>query len=328
MSVAVIEALGVYAPERVVHNDDLAQSLDTSDAWIRTRTGIVERHYAAPGQASGDLAIEAAQRALKTAAAADVDAVVVSTTTPDRPVPATAPRVAARLGLAGVTAFDVNGACSGFVYGLATSAGLLATGVATRVLLIGAEVLTAITDFSDRNTAVLFGDGAGAVVLRAGDADELGAVGPFDLGADGDLLELLHVPAGGSARPASEETLGAHAHYIHMDGREIYRQATHHMVASCQRVLERAGLDVTAVDRLVGHQANARILEAVANRLGVPEERCVVNIQRYGNTSSASLPLALAEADISPGEQVLLTSFGAGLTWASALVRWGGRTEQ
>ncbi|HVM15837.1 MAG TPA: beta-ketoacyl-ACP synthase III [Egibacteraceae bacterium] len=320
---AVIEGIGTSVPPRVVTNEEMAAHLDTTDEWVRTRTGIEQRHVADPDTATADLAVEAGARALKSAGGGDVDTVIVATTTPDRLCPSTGPEVAARLGLPKVAAFDVDGACAGFVYGLATAAGLLAAEAAERVLLIGAETMTRMVDPNDRTTAVLFGDGAGAVVLRpATSDDEPGAVGPFDLGSDGDLAELLAVPAGGSRRPADADTFSAGDHYLKMDGREVYRQACRRMVESSRAVLDRAGVTVDDVDRLVGHQANARILDAVANGLGVPEERRVVNVARYGNTSAASIPLALADLELTPGQLVLLTAFGAGLSWGSTLVLW------
>lgn len=320
MGAAVVEGLGVYAPPTVVTNDDLAAHLDTSDEWIRTRTGIRERRLADPGDATGDLAVEAGARALKSAGVEQVDAVVLGTTTPDRTCPATAPEIASRLDLIDVAAFDVSAACSSFVYGLATGAGLIAAGIGERVLVIGAETLYRFMDPGDRTTAVLFGDGAGAVVLRAGDPDEPGALGPFDLGSDGSLADLLTIDAGGSrlwGREATQEQ-----RYLRMDGREVYRHAVARMVSSTHNVLERAGWDVADVDRVVGHQANARILEAVAKRLGVPPERNHVNVDRYGNTSAASIPLALADAGLRPGDKVLLTAFGAGFTWGSTALVW------
>lgn len=323
MSRAVIEGLGTCVPPRAVTNDELAQHLDTTDEWVRTRTGIAQRYIAEPGTGTADLAVEAGARALKSAGGGDIDMVIVATTTPDRLCPTTAPEVAARLGLPQVAAFDVHGACAGFIYGLATGVGLLAAGAAQRVLMIGAETMSRMVDWDDRGTAVLFGDGAGAVVLRAATGpDEPGTVGPFDLGSDGDLSDLLEVAAGGSRRPADAESVAEGAHFLRMDGREVYRQAVHRMVQSSNAVLERAGLTVDDIDRLVGHQANARILDAVADRLGVAADRRVVNVARYGNTSSASIPLALADLDLEPGQKVLLTAFGAGLSWGSTLLTW------
>jgi 3-oxoacyl-[acyl-carrier-protein] synthase III len=318
---AVLEALGTAVPTAAVTNHDFAARLDTSDEWIRTRTGIVERRIAEPAVATSDLAVEAGGRALK-GARGEVSAVVLATTTPDRLVPSTAPEVASRLALSRVLAFDVNGACSGFVYALAVGAGLLDAGLAERVLVIGADTLSRLIDPTDRDTAVLFGDGAGAVVLRRGEPDEPGAIGPFDLGSDGDLAGLLEVPAGGSRRPTDADVIAERAQYLRMDGREVYRQAVVGMAASCRRVLDSAGLTVADMDWLVGHQANARILEGTAARLGLDADRCVINLDRYGNTVAASIPLALADTPAAVGDRVLLTAFGAGLTWGSALLTW------
>jgi 3-oxoacyl-[acyl-carrier-protein] synthase-3 len=319
---AIVEGLGVHVPPRVVTNQELSRRLDTSDEWIRTRTGIAERRFADPGTSTADLATEAGSRALKSAGGGDVDAVIVATMTPDRICPATAPEVAARLGLPHVAAFDVSAVCTGFVYALANATGLIAAGIAGRVLVIGAEVMSAVLDPHDRSTSVIFADGAGALVLRAGDADEPGAVGPFDLGSDGEGADLIQIPAGGSRLPTGRDQPARDQHYFKMDGREVYRHAIPRMVASSRKVLAKAGLEVADVDRLVGHQANARILNAVGERLGVPPERCTVNIDRYGNTSGATIPLALADAGLTTGDRVLITAFGGGLTWGSALLTW------
>lgn len=319
---AVLTGLGAHVPPRVVTNDEIAAGLDTSDEWIRTRTGIAQRHVATADVSTGDLAVEAGARALKSAGAADVGAVVVATTTPDHSCPATAPQVAARLGLGPIPAFDIGAVCAGFVYGLASASGLIAAGVADRVLVIGAEVMTRMVDPSERSTAVLFGDGAGAVVLERGAADAPGAVGPFDLGSDGDGLDMLVIPSSGSRRPVDPTALADGSNYLFMDGKEVYRQAVRRMSESSRAVLDRAGHTVDDVDWFVGHQANARILGAVADRLEMPEDRRFSNVARYGNTSAASIPLALADAPLAPGDLVLLTAFGAGLSWGSTLLRW------
>ncbi len=319
---AVLRGLGTAVPAHAVTNDELAQQLDTNDEWIRTRTGIAQRYVADSEIATSDLAVEAGAAALKSADSASVGAVVVATSTPDYSLPATAPLVAARLDLGTVPAFDVGAVCSGFVYALASGAGMIAAGIAETVLVIGAEIMSRIVDPSDRGTAVLFGDGAGAVVLSAGEAGEPGAVGPFDLGSDGARADLLIVPAGGSRRRVDNQVLDERADCLTMDGREVYRQAVRRMVESSRVVLARAGLDVAEVDRFVGHQANARILDAVAKRLGITEERRVSNVERYGNTSAASIPLALADAGLQPGETVLLTAFGAGMSWGSTVLVW------
>jgi len=322
---ALIQGLGISVPARVLGNDELAVRCGTTDEWIRSRTGIAERRVAEPGIGTSDLAVEAGAKALKSSGHGVADAVIVATMTPDRLCPATAPEVAARLGLPSGLAFDLNAACSGFVYGLAVASGMLAGGLAERVLLIGADLMTRVVDPADRNTSVLFGDGAGAVVLAPGDPDEPGALGPFDLGGDGELADLLHIPAGGSRRPAEEGTVATGAHFLHMEGKEVYRQAVTGMTASCQRVLAKARFATSDVDHLVAHQANARILAAVADRLDIPVDRRVCNVDRYGNTTGASIPLALADlqaASPRPGALVLLTAFGAGLSWGSALLRW------
>jgi 3-oxoacyl-[acyl-carrier-protein] synthase-3 len=319
---AVVEGLGVWAPPRVVTNDELAARMDTSDEWIRTRTGIVQRHSAEAGTATVDLAVEAGARALKSAGGGDVGAVVVATTTPDRLCPATAPEVAARLGVGHVAAFDVGAVCTGFVYALAAAAGLIAARVAERIVVIGAETITPFLNPDDRGSAVIFGDGAGALVLRAGTPDEPGALGPFDLGSDGEQSHLIAVPAGGSRRPPHAGVAATADHYLQMDGREVYRNAIPRMVTSSQAVLAAAGWDVADVDKFVGHQANVRILDAVADRLGIAADKRVVNIHRYGNTAAASIPLALADADLRCGDRVLLTAFGGGLTWGSTLLTW------
>ena len=323
-----IRGLGAYLPAQVVTNDDLAERLDTSDEWIRTRTGIRERHYAAPDEATSDLAVAAARAALADAGmtADDIDVIIVATTTPDHPVPATAPIVAARLGLT-CSAFDLNAACSGFVYGLQVGAGIAASG--STVLLIGAETLTRYVDPDDRSIAVLFGDGAGAVILQR----ESGAsMGPFDLGTDGSEVEILWMRAGGSREPFDPIAHAEASSRMSMRGGDVYRHAVTRMTSSSQAVLEAAGITITDVDLLVGHQANQRILEAVGQRLGVPEGRSHVTVDRHGNTSAASIPLALEDARrngvLRPGARLLLTAFGGGLTWGSCLLTWSGSVTE
>ncbi|MGW1596871.1 beta-ketoacyl-ACP synthase III [Streptomyces sp. NPDC002343] len=327
---AVLCGLAGWVPPRVVTNDELAERLDTDDTWIRKRTGIRRRHVAGPGQATSDLAVEAGWRALRSAGTEAVDTVIVTTTTPDRPCPATAPVVATRLGLAGAAAFDVGAVCTGFVYGLATASGLIASGVAERVLLIGADTYSTIVDPLDRSNAIIFGDGAGAVVLRAGHAAEPGAVGHFDLGSDGAREDLITVAAGGSRRRSTGgEPTRAEQHFS-MRGKEVYRHAVSRMAASARTALSAAGRTIDDVDHFVPHQANLRILHSVADDLGLPRERCVANVGTRGNTGAASLPLALADAmagkRIRPGDRLLLTAFGGGLTWGSCLLTWPGLT--
>ncbi|MBP2055144.1 3-oxoacyl-[acyl-carrier-protein] synthase-3 [Streptomyces griseochromogenes] len=307
-------------------NEELARRLDTSDEWIRTRTGISRRHVVNPGVSTSELAVRAGQRALRSSGRPDADALVLATTTPDRPCPATAPEVASRLGLTGIAAFDVAAVCTGFVYALAAGTGLISSGIARRVLVIGADAFTTILDPQDRTTTAIFGDGAGAVVLRAGAPQEPGAIGPFDLGSDGDLADLVAVAAGGSRQRSSKGPTAEADHYFRMDGKAVFRQAVLRMAESSQRVLEQSGWRIEDVDRFVAHQANARILASVAARLELDERRLVRNIDRVGNTAAGSVPLALADAVadgfIRPGHRVLLSAFGGGLTWGSTVLQW------
>jgi 3-oxoacyl-[acyl-carrier-protein] synthase III len=318
-----IAGLGTYLPTKVLTNDDLAEVLDTSDEWIRTRTGIRQRHVVADDQATSDLAIAAGKSALADAGLGieDVTAIIVATTTPDHPVPGTAPIVAAGLGTE-VTAFDLNAACTGFIYGLRIGGAMAATGD-TAVLVIGAESLTRIVDPEDRATRVLFGDGAGAVVLVP---DDGAALGPFELGADGREPSMLWTPAGGTRTPASAAVLEARTNYLAMRGGDVYRNAVARMAGAAHTVLDRAGLGVDDVDLFVGHQANIRIIEAVGKRLGMPGERTHITVDQHANTSAASVPLALADARdtgrLEPGATVLLAGFGAGLTWGACLLTW------
>jgi 3-oxoacyl-[acyl-carrier-protein] synthase-3 len=323
---AVLTGVGAYLPPDVVTNDDLSRRLETSDEWIRTRTGIASRHMVATGTATSDLAVEAGWRALKSAGTDRVDAVVLATTTPDQPCPATAPQVAARLGLGKVPAFDVSAVCSGFLYGLATASGLIAAGIAEQVLLIAADAFTTIIDPDDRTTAVIFADGAGAVVLRAGDPDEPGAIGPQLLGSDGELSELIQVPAGGSRQRNSGQPAAPGDQYFKMAGRDTYRHAVEQMTATATEAVQAAGWQLDQVDRFAAHQANARILGSVADRLGIAEERRLSNIEHVGNTGAASIPVLLAQAaadgSLLPGHRVLLTAFGGGLAWGSTTLVW------
>ena len=326
MRVPVLCGLGSWTPPDIVTNDQLALELDTSDEWIRSRTGVVRRHVASPGMATSELAVEAGQRALKSAGMDTVDAVIVATTTPDRPCPATAPEVASRLGLGTVPAFDISAVCTGFIYALANGAGLIAAGIADDILVIGAEVFTSILNPSDRTTRAIFGDGGGAVVLRAGSPDDLGAIGPFTLGSDGRGADLIMVPAGGSRLPYGEIGQDDPRMYFTMQGQAVYRRAVETMTQASSRVLELANWPLSTVDWLVCHQANRRILTAVAGRLGIPADRCLVDIDQVGNTAAASIPLALAHGAtagmLRPGDRVVLTGFGGGLTWGSTLLRW------
>jgi 3-oxoacyl-[acyl-carrier-protein] synthase-3 len=326
MTAAVLAGLGGWLPPRRVTNDELASYLDTSDEWIRERTGIGARHLVDPGASTGDMAAEAGARAMRAAGVHEVDAVVLATTTPDRLCPATAPEVAFRLGLTGVAAYDVAAVCTGFMYGLATAAGLIAGGNAGRVLLIGAETYSAIIDPKDRASAVIFGDGAAGVVLRAGSADEPGAIGPCDLGSDGGNSDLIEIPAGGARQRSSGEPALPEDSFFKMRGREVYRHAIERMSGSARAALDRAGWSTSDVQRFVPHQANARISAAVAERLEIDPRLVVGNIEHVGNTAAASIPLLLAEATadgrLRPGHRVLLAAFGGGLTWAATTLVW------
>jgi 3-oxoacyl-[acyl-carrier-protein] synthase-3 len=323
---ATIVGTGMYVPERVLTNADLERMVDTSDEWIRDRTGIRERHIAAADQSASDLAVIAAQRALDAAGLTpdDVDQIVLATTTPDRLVPSCACTVQAKLGARRAAAYDVFAACSGFIYAMSVARDAIATGTADTVLVIGVEVLSRITDYSDRNTCVLFGDGAGAVVLRPCAAGE--GVLSVSIHSDGELGELIEMPGGGSAMPASHASVDGRQHYLRMRGRELFKVAVRGMEESLLRALEIAQLDAGDLDLLIPHQANQRIIDATRERLGVPASKVVVNIDRYGNTSSASIPISLDEVvrsgRLKPGDRLGLVAFGGGATWGASVCRW------
>jgi 3-oxoacyl-[acyl-carrier-protein] synthase-3 len=324
---AAITGWGMAVPEHVVTNADLERRIDTSDEWIRTRTGIRERRVAAPGESTSTFAIPAARQAMERAGVApeQVDLVILCTCTPDRPFPATACTVQAALGIQRAGAFDLGAACSGFVYGLSVATNLIRSGAHRTVLLIAADIFTHYINWNDRNTCVLFGDGAGAVVLEATDRP----VGMLSsqLGAWGAGEDLMAVDAGGSRLPATPELIDEGRQYVYMNGREIFKHAVRGMGDSSLAVIAEAGLAPEQIDLVVPHQANVRIIEATAKRLDMSMERFFVNLDRYGNTSAASVPIALYEAAeqgrLRDGANVLLTSFGGGLTWASAVLRWG-----
>ncbi|TCO62292.1 beta-ketoacyl-ACP synthase III [Actinocrispum wychmicini] len=307
---AVVAGIGAVVPDRLVTNEMLAQRLDTSDEWIVSRTGIRQRYVAPPGCSTSDLAVGAAERAMQSAGVDDVGLVVLATTTPDRPCPGTAPVVASKLGLVDVPAYDVSAVCTGFIYALFSAAGALALGHTESALVIGADTFSTILDPADRTTSVIFGDGAGAVVLRRGHEDEPGALSGFHLGSDGALADLITVPD----------------KYFRMDGKPVFMHAVRRMTESSRTVLAQSGWTAQTVDRLVGHQANVRILQAVSEQLGIPEDRAVVNLDRVGNTAAASIPLAMADAakdgDLVAGHKVLLTAFGGGATWGAATLTW------
>jgi 3-oxoacyl-[acyl-carrier-protein] synthase-3 len=314
-----ITGLGCYVPDRVVTNDELAQHVDTSNEWIMERTGIRERRMAAPEQALSDLALPAAQAALADAGveAKDIDLLLVATVTADFAFPSTAALLANTLGAVDAAAYDLSAGCTGFMYGIAQAYGMLASGLAKRALVVGGDVLSKILDWNDRSTLVLFGDGAGAVVLEP--VPERGFLG-FELGADGGGGESLWLPGSGSRAFEDPEK------YVKMNGREVFKFATRVLVQSAEALLKQCGTSIDDVDVYVPHQANVRIIDHATRKLGVPSERVVVNVDRYGNTSSGSIPLALADAAadgrLSPGKLVLMTGMGAGLTWGSALIRW------
>jgi 3-oxoacyl-[acyl-carrier-protein] synthase III len=324
---AEIASVGIAVPPRVVTNHDLAKTLDTSDEWIVERTGIRERRIAGPEQTVAMLSREASERAMERAGvtAAELDSIVLGTASPDRLLPSTACDLQALLGATNAAAFDVSAACPGFLYALTVAEGLIASGQSRTVLVVGAEKLSTITDFQDRSTAILFGDGAGAAVVRRSSGSGRGLLSAF-LKSDGRLASLLYRPGGGSADPISKRVVCDRSHFMKMAGREVFKAAVLAMAEACDEALSRAGVTAEEIDLLVPHQANLRIIEATAKHAGIPMSKVMVNLDRYGNTSSASIPLALdqaiAEGRVKPGSLVLLVAFGAGFTWGSAVIRW------
>jgi 3-oxoacyl-[acyl-carrier-protein] synthase III len=320
-----IVGVGHYAPARVVTNHDLESWLDTSDEWITTRTGMKRRHWASEGEGTSDLAFAAAGAALVHAGmrAQEIDCLIVATVTPDYYFPATACLVANRLGIAEKPAFDIGIACSGFIYGLTVASGLIRSGVYRRVMLIGAETLSKILDKNDRSTAILFGDGAGAVILERSEENSFLA---SDLGADGSRPELLYAQGSGSRYPMDHAALDAKVHLIHMQGRETFKLAVTKMVESTGAVLAKANVAKSEVTYLIPHQANKRIIDAMARYLDLPEEKVVVNIDEYGNTSAASIPMALSETVragmVKPGDLIVFVAFGGGLSWGAIAWKW------
>jgi 3-oxoacyl-[acyl-carrier-protein] synthase III len=323
---AVITGWGMYAPPRVMTNDDLTKLVDTSDEWIVSRTGIHERRIAGDDETTGSLSLNAARDALAVAGVDPslLDLVIVATCSPDYPLPATSVTVATALGATRAAGFDLQAACSGFLYGLATGSSFIRSGMYRNVLVIGVEVLSRFIDWTDRNTCVLFGDGAGAVLLQA--SDQPGGLTGFNLYSDGTGYEGIIVPAGGSVCPASPKTTVEGQHYIHMAGREVYKYATRQLADSAVAALRDAGIGVADVDQFVFHQANLRIIENVQRQLSIPAEKTYINIEKYGNTSAASVPMALAEAvaagRIKQGDKILMVAFGAGYTAGAAVVEW------
>ena len=329
--VSSIVGTGSYVPEKVLTNEDLAKFVDTTDEWITTRTGIKERHIAAEGETTSDMASEAARRALDMAGmkADELDLIIVATVTQDMFFPSTACFVQQKIGAIKAVCFDMNAACSGFLYALQVARHFINTGNRTNALVIGAEKLSSLINWKDRNTCVLFGDGAGAVVIRRDDnasEDAPGRVLATVMGSDGNLTNILKVPGGAAANPVTPDNVNDQINSIVMEGKEVFRHAVTRMKEACEQALEKAGLKTTDVDMVIAHQANQRIISAITERLGVPPEKTFINLHKYGNTSAASIGIALDEANrqgvIKRGDVLLLVAFGAGLTWASSVVRW------
>ncbi len=325
-----ISGSGMYLPEKVLTNFDLEKMVETNDEWIRTRTGIQNRHIASAEQAASDLAYEAAVKALAAAGleGRDIDAIIVATITPDHVFPCTSCILQKKLGAAGAFCFDLSAACSGLLCSLEVAYSLMkGSDKYKNVLVLGAEKLSSIVNWTDRNTCVLFGDGAGALVLsNDGCADTPDFVVASDLHADGSYGDILHMPAGGSRKPASAETVAAQEHSIHMAGKEVFKLAVNAMISSSRKVLDESGVELSQIKWLIPHQANMRIIEAISQRLDIPSERVYRNIDRCGNTSAASIGICLAElaenGQLEKGDYVLLTAFGGGLTWGAVLIRW------
>lgn len=323
---AGISGIGSYVPPGILTNSDLEKMVDTSDEWIVSRSGIKERHIVEKGVAASDLGAIAANRALESAGlrADQLDLIICATVTGDMPFPSTACIIQDKIGAANVPAFDLQAGCSGWVYALCTGAGFIKSGMYDNVLVIGVDVLSSVTDWTDRSTCVLFGDAASAVVLSPVSPDD-GLMG-FNLGADGSGGNLLRIDAGGSLLPTSEQTVKDRLHYIKMEGREVYKFAVKIIGEATIKSLEASGLTTDDIDLFVPHQANIRIIDAAAHRLKLPPEKVYINADRYGNTSAASIPLALDEAynagRVHPGDIVVVVGFGAGLTWAAAVIKW------
>jgi 3-oxoacyl-[acyl-carrier-protein] synthase-3 len=319
-------------PARVMTNEDLSKIVDTSDEWITTRTGIKERRIAAPDEATSDMASEAARRAMADAGVKpeDIQLIIVATVTSDMAFPSTACFVQKKIGALNAVCFDISAACSGFLYALQVARHFINTGNRTTALVIGAEKLSSLVNWQDRNTCVLFGDGAGAVVIRKAceneEPDAQGRVLSTIMGSDGNLVDLLKVPGGGSACPLTPENIASRPNTIHMEGRETFKHAVTRMLEASQQALEMAGLSAADVSLVIPHQANARIIGAIAERLNLPNEKVFMNLDKYGNTSAATIPVALDEARrtgrIKKGDVILLVAFGGGFTWASSVIRW------
>lgn len=325
---AKFASFGSNAPKKVVNNFDLEKIVETSDEWIRTRTGMFERHYASAEEAASDIAIIAATNAIEASSVKykDIDLIIVATVTGDYAFPSTGCVLQKKLGLKNVPAFDVSAGCTGFIYALDVARNYVENGSKHNVLVVGVDILTKITNWQDRNTCVLFGDGAGAtIVSRAGKSDTSRIIDSI-IDADGSQGDLLYQAAGGSRMPASHETVDKHLHTVYMEGNKIYKNAIRSMFASTDELLKRNKLETKDIDWVIPHQANLRIIEGLADKLRVPMSKVIVNIEKYGNTSSGTIPLAMDEAirakKIRRGDLIVLTSFGAGLTWGSILARY------
>lgn len=322
-----IAGTGSYLPEKILTNAELAIRVDTSDEWIVSRTGIKERRIAADGEFTSHMATHAARKALEQAGLAveDIELIIVATITPDTPTPATACYVQHNLGAFNAVAFDISAACSGFLYAMKITKRLISDGAFKNALIIGAEKLSAVTNWEDRTTCVLFGDGAGAAVLRRAEPEE-GSILATEMGTDGNLTHLLNIPGGGTACPITPANVNDHLVTLTMMGKEVFKHAVTRMKEAAEKVIERAGLQPQDIACVIPHQANLRIIDAIADRLAVPNERVFVNLDKYGNTSAAAVAIALDEANRSGafkrGDNIVLVVFGAGLTWAAAAIRW------
>ena len=327
--VSSIIGTGSYMPEKILTNEDLSKIVDTSDDWITSRTGIKERRIAGENEATSDIASEAARRAMQSAGVTpeEIDLIVVATVTPDMAFPSTACFVQKKIGASNAVCFDISAACSGFLYALQVARHFLNAGSRNTALVIGAEKLSTLVNWQDRNTCVLFGDGGGAVVIRASDEENApGRVLSTVMGSDGNLVDLLKVPGGGSACPITPENITSRPNTIHMEGRETFKHAVTRMCQASEKALETAGLTKADISLVIPHQANARIISAIADRLGLSEDKVFMNLDKYGNTSAATIPVALDEANrqgmLKRGDIILLVAFGGGFTWASSVVRW------
>ena len=323
----IISGMGAYVPSRILTNADLSQMVDTSDEWIQTRTGIRERRIADEDEYTSDMGTEAARKAIENAGLLpeDIDLVIVATITPDMPFPATACLIQHKLGLRKVPSFDVEAACSGFLYIIEIAGHMLRSGNYRHALVIGAEKLSSITDWSDRSTCVLFGDGAGAVVLSRSETPDVGVLGTL-MAASGAESEMLYMPGGGSACPSTLDSVNNSQHYLKMAGKEVFKNAVRVMEQSAVEILKKYNIEPESITCVIAHQANTRIIESISNRLKIPMDKIPMNLDRYGNTSAASIPIVLEEAyrdgRIKTGDYILMIAFGAGMTWASTLIKW------